>query len=147
MNCEYDAKVVKYKKDKMEGGGSAHSGVIWLEVVPQGKKMKVLAFVILEYVEKFTEGKNAKVKFSIIDFDSRKVTERKKSFTQIEKGTNVTTMVGEIVELKQHQEIKECDSVLIDCGIIVRAKLYKRDSMKVGDFVRVEGRLDAGAVK
>lgn len=53
---------------------------------------------------------------------------------------------GEIVEIKPHPEISVNNIIILDCGIFVYTGAVKTAPLKVGDYMQMEGRLDAHIV-
>lgn len=50
---------------------------------------------------------------------------------------------GEIVEIDTHPDYNDSLRVILDCGIYFETRLGKNIGLKVGDYMRAEGRLDA----
>jgi len=52
-------------------------------------------------------------------------------------------LFGQVIEKKPHPKLDFAEVAYIDCGVIVETSFQKPNKFEVGDFVKINGRLDA----
>lgn len=60
--------------------------------------------------------------------------------------SNYYEISGEIVELREHPSMPDSHFAVLDCGLYVSTRLVKNAGLKIGDYIRMEGRLDANII-
>jgi len=128
--------------------------VVRLDKKSCGKKAKLPCFVcfsrsvreLKELVEKRV--RKVKLNFSLLPYKINKINQRIKRF-QIIRPTpigNKYCVRGEVVSLEKYIDKafqKDFIKITIDCGFFVSTSFPKKEQLKVGDFLEIEGRLDA----
>jgi len=62
-------------------------------------------------------------------------------------GVNHYRIAGQIIEIGKHPKYEDSYKIIIDCGLILTTRIGKNVPVKVGDYIRAEGRLDAHLVE
>lgn len=88
------------------------------------------------------------VEFSLLNLSATKLAEHVKKIQQAKKigvRVNRTMVFGEIIEISDHPNPKFWNyrRVVLDCGVFIKTRIPRDQNFKKGDFIRVEGRLDA----
>ncbi len=58
-------------------------------------------------------------------------------------GVNYYRATGQIIEISNHPKYEDSYKIVIDCGLIFTTEIGKNVPVRVGDYLKVEGRLDA----
>ena len=72
--------------------------------------------------------------------------EKRKELVWIEKPerfSNYYNVSGEIIAITQHPEMSDSNRVILNCGMNILTRVTKLVPLKVGDYIQMEGRLDA----
>lgn len=91
-------------------------------------------------------GKEVLVNFIHVTYKSSIVKTKVKNVTYIKKtpvAVNMYNITGEIVDITKNPEYEDSYTAIVDCGFKVTARILKKNNPKVGDYVKLEGRLDA----
>ena len=50
---------------------------------------------------------------------------------------------GEVMSIKEHPEMPDSNQIIFDCGLHIIARVRKTVPLKIGDYIQMQGRLDA----
>ncbi len=124
---------------------------ISVKLLKNGRTLE--CFATDDETRKFIQGKEYEVKFYLIDFKVSQLESRVKDIVQLKsnvnrQATNRHIVEGQIAEIKDNENplLKEYQTVIVDCGFYLQSRV-KKGKFKKGDFVRIEGRLDAHKVE
>jgi hypothetical protein len=107
----------------------------------------------------FVKGETAEVQLSLMTTELEKVNYEKKNIVSTEHFEAHCRLSGEIKEffpiiykyykdgIWYDEEAKGYKHGIVDCGIFVAVQIPKKSDLKIGDYVKAEGRLDARKVK
>ncbi|MBI2142204.1 hypothetical protein HYU15_01790 [Candidatus Woesearchaeota archaeon] len=101
----------------------------------------------LEKWEKIAKGESVSLRLVLINwrYDSaQSVSSREKVISYL--GSRTYSMQGEILKLENHPRYEDSLAVMLDCGVYIETRIVKNHGLKVGDYISVEGRLDAHIV-
>jgi len=86
------------------------------------------------------------VKLCLVDFSIKRLDNKVRKIKYVKNtplSTNRYVIAGDIVDIKQHPRYEDSLQVVVNCGLFVQTRIYKRERLKHGDFIKAEGRLDA----
>ena len=122
------------------------------------KEYKLSCFVSELHNEKFFEGKTCAVVLSLMTTGLEKISYGEKNIAYTEHFEAHCRLSGEIKEffpvihkyyrdgIWYDEEETSYMHGIVDCGIFVAVEIPKKSDLKIGDYVKAEGRLDARRV-
>ena len=147
----YRAKIESLKLMKAEGSLIPHEGdVIFSLMNNSGKEIKLECFlsqdVLLNRWMKLIKGKEVFIKLKFVQFEYKKNQRRNKSIKLIKQSENAVNSYqinGEVLKLTKDRVL----SILLDADLDIETNVQLNEKIKVGDYLYLEGRLDAEIVK
>ena len=129
---------IKFQVNEFQFWAFVHE---WRKYFPYWKNSKWNAS---NYLPKLI-GKKMPIKLKFLDLVSTKCTAEEKKLVAIKNQRNpcVYYLFGQIIEKKPDSKVDFAETGYIDCGFIVETGLKKSDDFKIGDFIKIKGRLDA----
>lgn len=106
-------------------------------------KTKLNCFVS-EWENEFVENEKARIKLFINDTKVKKSdASEKRIIPKEDLGYYGYTIIGEVISLEENPRNPRSNLVVVDCGMKVFASVLKNIHVNLGDFIDIEGRLDA----
>lgn len=107
-----------------------------------------LSSLELRIFKYFKEKQIIDIQLDLVDFSATKLGEKIKKIEQTRKSefsVYTTVIFGEIIHMSEYpgEKFSNYKQVIVDCGVFVRTSVQNSQDFKKGDFIKVEGRLDA----
>jgi len=152
---EYNAKILEILPGTINEGDAEH--IIDAYVKFKINNIQFWAFVYSwtkyfpylkasDYLHKLIN-KKTRIKLKFLNLKNQKIEKKEKKLIPVENQKKPCDyeLLGQITKKWEHPDpaYKNYEEIVLDFGILITTKIHKKDGFKVGEYTKMNGRLDA----
>jgi hypothetical protein len=125
-----------------------HEGTVSLLIIKKDanaiREFSFECFIYGDDALKFNKDETVSIELILTNWawKNKKIEENEQKI-ELSKGTSV--LEGKIVDIGK-SKYEDSLTAVVDCGVYIKTRLLKNQNLKISDYIRAEGRLDAHIV-